>query len=216
MAYIDDLLAEDEVIKITAHRHMLFLILHTLLYILGAIALWALAWFAMRRIDSSVGDWLGLALIAFSLVPIAIAGYRFMAWKFEEYVVTNYRIIQCEGIVNKRTFDSALEKVNDVKMTQSLFGRMFGYGNIQIITGSEIGVNNLSAIADPASFKRGLLESKMALDGFGGAPRKQSQQMASNATQNAVQLLAALTDLRDSGLITAEEYSERRAQLMQQ
>jgi uncharacterized membrane protein YdbT with pleckstrin-like domain len=207
MAYIDRLLAADERIKLIAHRHILFLVTRTALYVLGAIALWALAIIAMRRIDTG-GEWIGLALFVFSAVPIVIAIYRFLVWKQEQYIVTNYRIIQVEGIVNKRTFDSALEKVNDVLMTQSLFGRTFGYGDIQIITGSEIGVNVITAIADPFAFKRALLEAKMALDGFDSARRRE----ASGA--ELAQQLATLVDLRDSGIITADEFNQRREQLL--
>ncbi|MDQ4045213.1 MAG: PH domain-containing protein, partial [Chloroflexota bacterium] len=126
----------------------------------------------------------------------------------EEYVITNYRIVQVEGILSKRTFDSALEKVNDVQMTQTVFGRLFGYGNIDIITGSEIGVNHLTGIADPFAFKRGLLESKMDLDGFS------DNRKAPTVREDQSRLLAALAELRDSGLISDDEYSERKQQLL--
>jgi hypothetical protein len=206
MAYLDDLLGEDESIRIIAHRHVLFLILHTLLYVLGAIALWVLAvvaWQAAPRFERLIA----LLLLVLSLVPLAIAVYRFLVWKFEQFVVTNYRILQVEGILNKRTFDSALNKVNDVLMTQSVFGRLFGYGNIEIITGSDIGVNRLDGIADPFSFKRGLLDAKMDIDGF-DTPR-----YAAQPGGNHTRVLAALAELRDSGVITADEYDQRKRRL---
>lgn len=210
VAYLDGLLAQDERVLIMAHRHILFLLQRTVLYLLGALALWILAIAAVTRLDTG-GNWVALAAVVLSLVPLSIGIYRFFAWRFEQYAVTNYRIIQVEGILSKRTFDSALEKVNDVLMTQSLLGRIFGYGNIEIITGSEIGVNNLTGIADPFAFKRGLLEAKMALDGFSGrgAPAPAA------GGQDPVRLLAALTELRDSGLITPDEYESRKAQLLQ-
>ena len=95
-------------------------------------------------------------------------------------------------------------------MTQSLLGRLFGYGNIEIITGSEIGVNNLTGIADPFAFKRGLLEAKMDLDGF-----SDNRRTTRTSGQDPVRLLAALTELRDSGVISGDEYEERKAQLLQ-
>jgi uncharacterized membrane protein YdbT with pleckstrin-like domain len=206
MAYLDDLLGEDESIRTIAHRHVLFLILHTLLYLLGAIALWVLAvvaWQTAPKFERLIA----LLLLVLSLVPLTIAVYRFLVWKFEQFVVTNFRILQVEGILNKRTFDSALNKVNDVLMTQSVFGRLFGYGNIEIITGSDIGVNKLDGIADPFSFKRSLLDAKMDIEGF-DTPR-----YAPRPGDDHSRVLAALAELRDSGVITADEYDQRKRRL---
>lgn len=202
MAYIDDLLGQEESVQLVAHRHIIFLLLHIFPFALATVAVWVGAGLAQAYVDS-YSPWLALALLVVSLVPLAITVYRFFVWKLEEYVVTNYRIVQVEGIINKRTLDSALEKVNDVLMTQSLFGRLFGYGNIDILTGSERGINSLTGIADPFAFKRALLNAKMRLDDSGeGWPRSKAGDQE--------RLLLALTDLRDSGVISADEFEERR------
>jgi GTP-binding protein LepA len=67
--------------------------------------------------------------------------------------VTNRRVIQVSGVLGKNVMDSSLEKVNDVKMSQSFLGRMFGYGDIQILTASELGVDLYHQINDPVGFK---------------------------------------------------------------
>ncbi|HUG14407.1 MAG TPA: PH domain-containing protein [Thermomicrobiales bacterium] len=215
MAYLDDLLADGELIKLRAHRHVLFLLLQTLLYVAGAIALWLLALFAYTRLDR-VGEWLTLFLLALSIVPFCIAAYRFLAWKLEEFAVTNYRIVQVDGILNKRTFDSALEKVNDVEMRQSIFGRLFGYGDIQIITGSEIGVNSILGITDPFAFKRALMEAKVQ-GGRDSQPehRPEPQYDENLRVGRSIQLLDSLQELRDSGLITDDEFELRRRQVLE-
>jgi uncharacterized membrane protein YdbT with pleckstrin-like domain len=220
VAYLDDLIASDESIVLIAHRHVLFLVLHTALFVFGTIALWIVAIIAYQQLPDTANTIVsGLILLA-SLVPAVIAVYRFLQWKLEQYVVTDYRIIQVEGILNKRTFDSSLEKVNDVLMTQGLGGRIFGYGNINVLTGSEIGVNELTGIADPFAFKKALLDAKMRLDGF-ERPSRQPQPVAAQAPagmtthqNDSTRLLAALVDLRDSGVISQEEYEERKSQLL--
>lgn len=207
MAYIDDLLGQDESILLIAHRHILFLLLHILPFVLATIALWVGAGLVQAYVDD-YSPWLAVALVVLSLVPLAIAIYRFLIWRLEEYVVTNYRILQVEGLINKRTMDSALEKVNDVLMTQSFFGRVFGYGNIDILTASDRGVNSLTGIADPFAFKRALLNAKMQLDDPGDGWRRSSP-------DEQARLVAALDDLRDSGVISAEEYDQRVDRLTQ-
>ena len=44
--------------------------------------------------------------------------------------MTNRRVIQVEGVVNKHATDSSLEKINDAVLSQSIFGRMFGFGDL--------------------------------------------------------------------------------------
>jgi membrane protein YdbS with pleckstrin-like domain len=232
VSYLDELLAQDEKIKIVAHRHILFLFVHTALYVIGAIAVWILAGIAYTQLSTGKTI-VTLILLAASLIPIVIAVYRFMSWRLEQYAITSYRILQVEGIINKKTFDSSLEKVNDIQMTQGLFGRLFGYGNIDIITGSDVGINHLHGIAEPFVFKRTLLEAKLDLSdddrprrivtGVSPASPSPSPQPAPPAPQatatagnEAARLMAALVDLRDSGVISAAEYEERRNQLLQQ
>lgn len=226
MSYLDGLLAQDEQVRLIAHRHILFLIVHTALYVLGALALWVLAFIAYNQLSTGKTI-VTLILLALSLIPISIAVYRFLNWKLEQYAITTYRILQVEGLVNKRTFDSSLEKVNDVQMTQGLFGRVFGYGNIDIITGSEVGVNHLHGIAEPFVFKRTLLETKLDLTdddrprrfvaATPTAPAAPTEPIPPTPTGlESARLMSALVDLRDSGVISAAEYEERRNQLLQQ
>lgn len=239
MAYLDDLLARNEQVKRKAHRHVLFVVLHTVPYLLGTILLWALAVLAYQLVPS-VGGIVALLLLAASILPLIVAVYRFFLWRSEEYIVTNYRIIQVEGIFNKRTFDSALDMVNDVEMTQSMFGRLFNFGSIHVISGSEVGVNYLTGIDQPSAFKRALLESKVTygqeqrrgpeieaqhqpghpsayMGGYGGYhPAMHGYPMYAERHQDqqseSVRLVMALTELRNAGLLSDTEYEAKMRQ----
>jgi uncharacterized membrane protein YdbT with pleckstrin-like domain len=217
MAYVDELLATDESIVLKAHRHVLYLIARIGLYVAAALALWTIAGVALWLLDTAGTIIAGLLVLA-SLYFVVIAVYRFLAWSREIYIITNYRIIQVEGIIQKRTMDTALEKVNDVLMTQPMLGRMFGFGNIKIISGSDSGINDLTAIADPFQFKRTLVETKMRLSGVDDIRRFAEPAQAAPQTDalESARLLAALVDLRDSGVISADEFEQRKRQLLQQ
>lgn len=214
MGYLDNLLADQEQVILKAHRHPMFVTLTMLPLVLLTIALWVAAGFAASRLDGRNESIVLIVLLLGSLVPLGSALQKYLRWRREEYVVTNHRIIQVEGIINKHTFDSALDKVNDVQMRQSMFGRMFGYGDLEIITGSEIGVNKLWGLAKPFEFKRALLEARIGRDERRNARRASDQQP--DEGMEAARLLAALTDLRDSGVISPEEYEARRRQLLRQ
>ncbi len=60
----------------------------------------------------------------------------------------------------KRVSDTSLEKINDILMEQSALGRVFKFGDIEIISGSESGIDVFRRITDPIEFKKELLNQK--------------------------------------------------------
>jgi uncharacterized membrane protein YdbT with pleckstrin-like domain len=94
------------------------------------------------------------------LIPLITLLRDFLTWWNRQYVLTNRRVIQVSGTFNKKVTDSSLEKVNDVKMVQSFFGRPFNFGDLEILTASEAGIDKLSWLADPIRFKTTMLDAK--------------------------------------------------------
>jgi Bacterial PH domain/Short C-terminal domain len=94
-----------------------------------------------------------------------IGGLAFLAWATlqylnTEFVLTNRRVVQVQGVVNKRATDSSLEKINDAVLTQSIFGRIFGFGDLDVLTAAEAGIERFRMIIDPIGFKRAMLDAK--------------------------------------------------------
>jgi uncharacterized membrane protein YdbT with pleckstrin-like domain len=134
---------------------------------------------------------------------------RFLEWWNEEYMVTNRRVIQAEGIINKHVIDSSLEKVNDVVLDQSYLGRLLDYGDIEILTASEIGVNKLHKIGHPVKFKTEMLNQKENLgqedrSGVPSVPRR----------EDVPGLIAELDELRKRGVLTEAEFQQKKAELL--
>lgn len=224
MGYRDRLLAEHEREMRQAHRHVLFVLLHTMPMILLTLLLWGLVvvnyWFS-HRFQGIVA----VILILASLVPLGIAAYRFMWWRAEEYIVTNLRIIQVEGILSKRSLDSSLGKVNDVQMKQSLLGRWFDYGDIDILTGSQQAVNDLHGINQPFQFKKALIDAKSEFDGISSGRQirsgyqrqpvaRQEPALEPQETEDTARALAALTELRNSGVLSESEYQDKLREVL--
>jgi len=149
-----------------------------------------------------------LAAIGFVLLflPLISMLRDILIWTNHEYLVTNRRVIQISGIFNKNVVDSSLEKVNDVKMTQSFFGRMFDYGDVEILTASEIGVNLFKRIGDPVKFKTAMLNAKEKMGFEGTAIHTQ--------TDNIPAMIAELDELRKKGIVTEAEFQAKKAQLL--
>jgi hypothetical protein len=244
MAYIDNMLAAGEQPIRRDHQHWFVLVADSrygIAAIVGAIVLVILS--------SNVGpggfrDLLGYLVLGLVIGGLAYIGWQILRWMNEEYVVTTRRVLQLEGVINKRVLDSSLEKINDAVLTQSLFGRIFGFGDLDILTASETGISRLRMLRQADDFKRAMLESKHELElELSGAKPLPSPPLRAAAPAPApdvappapvaapapaapvpgraemsadelTRTLANLADLRDRGAISAEEYEAKKADLL--
>ncbi len=200
--YLGSLLAKDETILFTTRQHWLLLLRSNGLEILIAAGIVVAA--------AVVGAFYPLAFagIALALLPLAFGVGDFLNWWNREYVVTSRRVIQLFGVFNKNVIDSSLEKVNDVKMEQSFLGRMFNYGDVEILTASELGVNLFQRIADPIRFKTIMLDAKARLGEDGGTIE------GGKRREDVPEMIAKLDELRKQGALTEEEFSRKKAELL--
>lgn len=143
------------------------------------------------------------------IIPLFSATKDVLIYANHKYIVTNRRVIQIFGVMNKNVTDSSLEKVNDVKLEQSYWGRLFNFGDVEILTASELGVNRFTFIANPVGFKTTMLNAKVQLEGAMIAPTVVERQPAS-----APDLIAQLDNLRKEGILTEEEFQQKKADLL--
>jgi len=157
--------------------------------------------------------WLGLLLL---VVPIGHLILHAWAWWNKQYIVTNRRVIQVMGTFNKRVSDTLLEKVNDIVTEQSALGRLLNFGNIQIISGSEIGADVFHRIADPIGFKKELFEQKETFTRLDTLEERAEHVPGTEAPSagDVPELIAELDELRQKGIITDAEFEEKKQQLL--
>jgi uncharacterized membrane protein YdbT with pleckstrin-like domain len=150
-----------------------------------------------------------LFVLLLALIPLAIMTRDILVWNNHQYIVTNRRVIQISGVINKNVIDSSLEKVTDIKMTQSFFGRLFDYGDVEILTASEIGVNMFKRIGNPVKFKTAMLNAKEKL-GYEGTGSR-----GINPRPDSIPaLIDALEELRKKGILTEEEFKAKKKELL--
>jgi len=51
----------------------------------------------------------------------------------DEFAITNKRVIIKTGFINRRTVELNLSKIESVNVNQSVLGRIFGFGSLQIV-----------------------------------------------------------------------------------
>ena len=242
MAYIDSMLATGEQPIRRDHQHWFVLIADARYGIAAIVAAIALLFVSQNVGPGGPRDVLGYIILALVIGGIAYIGWQALRWMNEEYVVTTRRVLQLEGVINKRVLDSSLEKINDAVLTQSLFGRLFGFGDLDILTAAETGISRLRMLRQADDFKRAMLDAKheLELELSGARPLPSPPLRASAAPTPAgpgpasvatpavapspsrpemtpdelTRTLASLADLRDRNAISAEEYEAKKADLL--
>ena len=241
MAYIDGKLASGERVLRREHQHWFVLVAdarYGILVIVAAILLLILR--AAARTSGDVDRIIGFVVLALVLGGLAYLGWQILRWVNEEFAVTTRRVLQLEGVLNKQVTDSSLEKINDAILTQSLFGRIFGFGDLDILTASESGISRLRMLKDADHFKRAMLEAKHELElelsgarplpspplrassgptsgpapAPSAAPSSEVPQRTEMTADELTRTLASLADLRDRGAISAEEYEAKKADIL--
>jgi hypothetical protein len=165
VSYTEGLLASGERVIRVAHQHWFVLVWRARWAILGLIIAVLAGGFAAFNASSgplwTILGWVVLALLVIGVVSLIWGALTFRA---QEFVITNRRVMHVEGVINKKASDSSLEKINDAVLTESIFGRMFGYGNLEVLTASESGIEKLQMLRDAKAFKKSMLEAKHELE----------------------------------------------------
>jgi hypothetical protein len=159
--YLINLLGDNEHILFVTRQHWLVLFGEILAEMVIAVVLGGLVtliWMFWLP-DPLVP--LGYLLL---LLPAASLLRDLFIWRNRQYVVTNWRVIHIAGVFSKEVSDSSLEKVNDVKLEQSFLGRLLGYGSIEILTASELGVSKFNKVGRPIRLKTAMLNAKENLN----------------------------------------------------
>lgn len=223
MRYADTLMSEGEHIVLRSRQHWLALLIEGRtgigLFILGLIVLVVAR---LLKFEGTIDQLAGWATLALVVVGALLFGWKLWNWWAQDYLVTNRRILKVEGVFNKRSADSSLEKINDAVLEQNVVGRLLGYGDLNILTAADQAIDEYRMLNHAPDFKRQMLNQKhqLELELEGGiqvtAPLRAAEPAAEPAAQadDVTETLARLADLRDRGAITPEEYETKKQELL--
>ena len=129
---------------------------HWIVYWPGiAVALLAVVAFWLSETMLLTGFWrytaYGLALVA----AVLLIQQWFERW-VTEIAVTNRRVIYKKGLIRRQTNEMNMDKVESVKIDQSILGRMLGFGNVKIL-GTGEGFETLRTIPSPIELRNSII-----------------------------------------------------------
>lgn len=106
-----------------------------------ALALWAIS--AERQVLA----------IPPAVIALLLLGAAWLRRHSSEFAVTNKRVIIKLGVTTTRSMELLLPKIEGITVTQSLWGRMFGFGEI-VVTGSGGTQEPFDGIQSPLDFRQ--------------------------------------------------------------
>jgi uncharacterized membrane protein YdbT with pleckstrin-like domain len=183
-----------------------------------------LPFFAWTLLTVLLFVWLGSTTTVWIIVGVT-ALYpllEYINWRHNLWCVTNLRVIDETGFITRYSKESPLDKINNVEYDQSIMGRIFGFGNVDIQTAAEMGETKYDLIHHPKLLKDTItaaqeeykklqitnqanqLAEAIARTNSGAKP---SQQMIADELDKLFALL-------QKGAITQEEYVAQKNKLM--
>jgi len=205
-------LKKDEKILLITRQHWLRLVLPCFAWLLLTVLL---IWWL-----NNTTAWI-IILIA-ALYPL----FEYINWRHNLWSVTNLRIIDETGFITRYSKESPLDKINNVEYDQSVWGRIFGFGNVDIQTAAEMGETKYMLIHHPKLLKDTITHAQ---------EEYKKNQITSQATQLAQAIakttpvavaapaqsqqmiadeLHKLFELLQKGAITQEEYLAQKNKLL--
>jgi len=200
-------LKKEENILLITRQHWIKLVLPFFVWLLiASLSIWLL-------------ETTGLIL---TLIAAIYPMLEWMSWKNNLWCVTNLRVVDESGFFSRYSKESPLDKINNVEYDQSIWGRLFGYGNVDIQTAAEMGETTYELIRHPKLLKDTITHAQEEYKK--AAIKNQATQLAqaiaatSASAAPSQQMIAdelhKLYELLQKGAITQEEYVQQKAKLL--
>jgi uncharacterized membrane protein YdbT with pleckstrin-like domain len=210
MSYLRDLLGENEEIVFSTRQHWFIPFAHVLTEIVLIGLLIAAAIVVPVAFPQIPPQLVYFGATALAIIVIFSALADVLRWRNEQFVITDRRVLQLQGVINKSVLDSSLEKINDVQLRQSWVGRIFNFGDLEILTANEEGVNYMRAIRGPIEFKRAMQDARSRYDGY----LDRGPVQAYDNPRDVQSVLTQLAALRDRGILSPAEFEAKKRDLL--
>ena len=203
-------LKTDEKKLIIIRQHWIKLVLPFFAWVLLGTLLLLLNWFTAS---------VNLIII---LVTAIYPMIEYINWKYNLWCVTNMRVVDESGFFTRYSKESPLDKINNVEYDQSIWGRLLGFGNVDIQTAAELGETTYKLIHHPKLLKdtitRAQEEYKKTQIANQATQLAEAIARTNPAAQPSQQMIAdelhKLFELMQKGAITQEEYAAQKNKLI--
>jgi uncharacterized membrane protein YdbT with pleckstrin-like domain len=145
MSYVDKSLIPNESVVFRTRLHWI-VFTWPILFLIGTGVLFYFAYFSSHPGFLYAAE----GLLVFTVILFLA---KYVVYRASEFAVTNKRVIVKIGVMQRRTMELLLTKVEAISVTQSLLGQMFGCGTI-LVTGTGGTKEAFDNISSPLEFRR--------------------------------------------------------------
>lgn len=161
--YVEKTLAPDERVVNRVNFNWTFSFFPVLWFAFGSapIVMYAMLQFGSGVAFESlrVGWWFVMA--AFLTGLTILLNHLIILWT-TEIVVTTYRFVYKRGLISRNTQEVSLNKIEEIVLEQSVWGRIFGYGQL-VLRGTGVGKIELPNVDNPIEIRRVIEKAKADL-----------------------------------------------------
>jgi len=150
-------------------------------------------------------------------------GVQYLKWNFTHFVITTDRVIFRSGALSKKGAEIPLERVSNINFRQSVWERLIGAGDLEIESAGRDGQSVFDNVRHPDAVQQELYK-QMELyarkraswsQPAPAAPATPATPGAHGAGPSIPEQLEQLAGLRDRGVISAQEFETKKAQLLE-
>jgi uncharacterized membrane protein YdbT with pleckstrin-like domain len=97
-----------------------------------------------------------LLMLGVVVVGLGVINLYYWGWRAHEYVLTDQRVILNEGMVSKFSRSIAIDRIQDLTTYQGLWGRTWGFGDIELESAGREGAELLSTVPRPQQLRNAI------------------------------------------------------------
>jgi len=161
--YVEKTLASDEHVIHRANFNWTYSFFPAMWFAIGMapiVMLFMTQFAAEVGFESLQAAW-GFAVLGAALGSMILINHMIVLMT-TEIVVTTYRFVYKTGLVARNTQEVSLNKIEEITLHQSVWGRFLSYGKL-VLRGTGVGVIVLPDLDDPISLRRIIENAKSAL-----------------------------------------------------
>jgi len=140
-----------ERILVSSCRHWVVLLRPIATTILAAIVL-----LVVLTLLPLAGELRLFLTLGVALAGILAINLYYWGWRAHEYVLTDQRVILNEGIISKFSRSITIDRIQDLTTFQGLWGRTWGFGDIELESAGREGGELLSTVPRPQQLRNAI------------------------------------------------------------
>lgn len=213
MPYDRSLINDGEVIALDLKPHWWYFAHHVFTGLILVVA-----GILILQVQGELREILGWVFLAALIVWVLWVLVEYIQWNYTHFVVTTDRVIFRTGWIAKRGIEIPLERVNNINFSQSIWERIIKAGDLEIESAGKDGQSHFQNVRNPDQVQQEIYRqmegNTRKTASYAAAAFADAEQHGNPGTRSVPEQIRQLAELRDTGLISPEEFEYKKQDLL--